>query len=421
MAPQFTPAIQVIPLTEKASMEGISEMDFLIRITPPELKSEKVRHPINVGLVIDRSGSMSGSKLARAREAACYCVEQLLPTDRVSVTVFDHEVDVIVPSVSVVDKGRIKQHIKKVDSGGTTALHAAWVQGAKQVAAFLNPEQLNRVILLTDGQANVGLTDPDVITAQAKGLFEKGVSTTTMGVGNDFNEDLLEPMARHAGGNSWFIEGPEDFPRIFGMEMEGLVREVCSKVSLKIEPAQGVALIDVMNDFELTSYGTYMLPALIAGEALDVVLRVRLPGGAPGQFHCLGLTLKWDEKGERERFAERVPVSVVYASAAEAAGLPQNPEVVKAFAILEAARAKRAARDFVDRGDYRSASESLRDQSVRFSIAQAAMPDLDIAEEIASLEQLSRDLADRTDLYRVRKQMTYQSSQAQRGRRDRKK
>jgi hypothetical protein len=131
--------------------------------------------------------------------------------------------------------------------------------------------------------------------------------------------------------------------------------------------------------------------------------------------------LKWDEKGERERFAERVPVSVVYDSAAEVAGLSQNPEVVKAVALLEAARAKRAAKEFMDRGDYRSASESLRDQSARFSIAQAAMPDSDIAEEIASLEQLSRDLEDRADLSRVRKQMTYQSSQAQRGRRDKKK
>jgi hypothetical protein len=98
---------------------------------------------------------------------------------------------------------------------------------------------LNRVLLITDGLANVCVTDPEVIVSQAKGLYERGIATGTIGVGNKFNEDLLVAMAKGAGGNGWFVEGPEDFQRIFETEMEGLLRETCSKDGMKLSQRKG--------------------------------------------------------------------------------------------------------------------------------------------------------------------------------------
>jgi Ca-activated chloride channel homolog len=129
-----------------------------------------------------------------------------------------------------------------------------------------------------EGLANVGVTDPETIIAQARGLLERGISTSTFGVEIGFNEDLLVSTARAGGGNHEFIEGAEDFERIFAREMEGLVREVCAQVGLRIEPAPGVTILDMMNDFEERLDGSFNLPSLIAGEPLDVLIRVLLPG-----------------------------------------------------------------------------------------------------------------------------------------------
>lgn len=412
--------LEAIPLKEKAPLEGATEMDFLIRITAPERPIEKARPQLNLGLVLDRSGSMSGRKIERAREAACYCVDQLVETDRISITVFDDAVDVIVPNVAAQDRGRIKRKIRGIESRGSTALHEAWVTGARQVAEFADKKCLNRVLLITDGLANVGVTEPEVIVSQAKGLHERGIATSTIGVGNDFNEDLLVAMAKGAGGNSWFVEGPEDFQRIFETEMEGLLRETCSKVAMKIETAEGVELLDVLNDFERTPDGSFSLPGLLAGEPLDIVVRVKLPGGAPGRFHCFKVLIEWSEHGSGKRLSMEGSAGITYAPEKEAGELPVNREVEKVVSLLDGARLKRKAMEYMDRGDYALASRSLREQSRKLSAMAAATGDESIAAEVQALDALYQSLEEQKDLSHTRKSMSYQSSYAQRGRREKK-
>jgi Ca-activated chloride channel family protein len=420
MSRSSKPNLEVIPLKEKAPLKGASEMDFLVRITAPERPIERARPQLNLGLVLDRSGSMSGRKIERAREAACYCVDQLVETDRISITIFDDGVDVIVPSVPAQDRRRIKEKIRGIESGGSTALHEAWVTGARQVAEHVDKRSLNRLLLITDGLANVGVTDPEVIVSQAKGLYERGIATSTIGVGNDFNEDLLVAMANGAGGNSWFVESPEDFQRIFETEMEGLLRETCSKIAMRIEPAEGVELLDVLNDFERTPDGSFSLPGLLAGEPLDIVVRVKLPGGAPGRFHCFKMLMEWSEHGSGKRLSMEGSAGITYAPEKEADGLSPNPEVEKVVSLLEGARLKRKAMEYMDRGDYARASRSLREQSQKLSALAAATGDESIAAEVQALDALYQNLEEQKDLSHTRKSMSYQSSYAQRGRREKK-
>lgn len=410
--------LEVIPLKEMVPLESPSEMDFLIRITAPERQIEKARPQLNLGLVLDRSGSMSGSKIEKAREAACYCVDQLAATDRISITVFDDKIQVIVPATPVEDRRKIKGAIRRITSGGTTALHAAWVEGAKQVAECAGPALLNRVLLITDGLANVGITEPEAIVTQASGLYQRGISTSTIGIGNDFNEDLLVAMAKGAGGNSWFIEGPEDFQRIFETEMEGLLREVCSKVNLGIEAANGVEVVDLLNDFDSSADGSFSLPGLLAGEPLDVVIRLKLPGGVPGRFHCFRLKLEWSEEGTGKRLSSESAASIAFASAEDAAAQSVNREVQKAVQFLEGARVKCRAMEYLDRGDYQAASFSIAGQLDALRAIPAASDDSSVSEEIAQLSMLHQDIDDRKDLAKARKSMAYQSTNVQRGRRE---
>ncbi len=410
--------VEATPLREKAPMESASEMDFLIRITAPERATEKLRPQLNLGLVLDRSGSMSGRKIGKAKEAACYCVDQLLETDRISITIFDDAVDVIVPTMLTQDRRRIKKEIRKVESRGSTALHEAWVAGARQVAECADKRAVNRVILITDGLANVGITDPEIIVSQAKGLYERGIATSTIGVGNDFNEDLLVAMAKGAGGNSWFVEGPEDLQRLFETEMEGLLRETCSKVGMRIDLAEGVELLDVLNDFERSADGSFCLPGLLAGEPLDIVVRLKLAEGTPGLFHCFSFIIDWTEHGSGERLSVEGSAGITYAPEKEAVALNQNREVEKAVSLLESARLKRKATEYMDRGEYGLAWMSLREQSQRLGAIAATSGDESIVAEVQALDRLSKSIEDQKDLSYTRKSMSYQSSYAQRGRRE---
>lgn len=410
--------LEIIPLREKAPLETPSEMDFLVRVTAPERESETSRPQLNLGLVLDRSGSMGGKKIQKAREAACYCVDQLGYADRISVTVFDEVVDVIVPTQLALERRKIKESIRRTESRGTTALHDAWVAGARQVAECADQGCSNRVVLITDGLANVGVTDPEVIVSQAKGLYERGIATSTIGVGNDFNEDLLVAMANGAGGNSWFVEGPEDFQRIFETEMEGLLRETCTKVAMKIEPADGVEILDVLNDFEKNPDGSLSLPSLLAGEPLDMVIKAKLPGGAPGRFHCFKLVIEWSEHGTQDRFSTGMGAGITYAPQRETAGLDPNREVEKAVSLLQGARLRREAMEYMDRGDYGKAARSLRTHSLMIGAIATITGDPSLWAEVQELDRLQRCMEEQKDLPHTRKSMSYQSSHAQRGKRE---
>ncbi len=153
---------------------------------------------------------------------------------------------------------------------------------------------LNRVILLSDGLANVGLTDPNVIAAEARALAARGVSTTTMGLGDDYNEDLMQELGESGDGNYYYIESPVQLADIFQTEMKGLMANVGRKVSLGIEPLHGGTVVEVLNDLDRNSLGRLMLPNLVVGMPIQVVVRLKLTA-APRKAEHGRFRLAWDD------------------------------------------------------------------------------------------------------------------------------
>ena len=404
--------------TTRGKLEAGREqtVDVLIRITPPAPSPDlstrpnwKGRPDLNLSLVLDRSGSMEGAKMVRAREAAMFCVDQMLPTDRLSVVTFDDRIEVLFPSEPVTNKQAMKDLIARVTARGSTALHEAWVRGGLTVSERILDQGINRVVLITDGLANVGVTNTDEIVTQAMGLYQRGVSTSTIGIGADFNEDLLMPMAQSGGGNAWHVVEPDDMQHIFQTELEGLIAQYAHTVSLSLIPADGVRIVDVLNDFDLTETGRYRLPNLQSGSPLDIVVQLKVGAEEVGtQMRLLDLRLGFTPQEAKQAEVLKQAYTVEFASPAIVENCAVNEEVIKAVQFLMNARARNEAMTRMDAGDYAGAEVVLGSALSATQAACksfAAMPA--VMEELASLQETAMSLKDRLKDKMSRKKLAY--------------
>jgi Ca-activated chloride channel homolog len=237
------------------------------------------RAPVNVSIVIDRSGSMQGQKLSEAKTAAAMAVRRLGPSDVVSVVAYDDTVTVIVPAQRVTDAERIIAAIDGIHDGGSTALFAGVSHGAAEVRKFLDRQRVNRVILLSDGLANVGPSSPGALAELGASLAKEGISVTTFGLGLGFNEDLMMQLARASDGNHAFIEHAEQLAKIFEAELGDVLAVVAQDVDVRITCAEGIQPLRVLGRDAVIDGRTVTarLNQLYAGQEKFLLLEVELP------------------------------------------------------------------------------------------------------------------------------------------------
>ena len=211
-----------------------------VSVTGGQAPEEDNRAPINLSIVLDRSGSMSGQKIANAREAAKLAVSRLQSNDTVSIVTYGANVNVLVPSTKLADKQAVYDTIDDITSGGGTALFAGVSKGAQELRKFKKNEVINRVILLSDGQANVGPQTPKELGDLGASLAREGISITTIGLGNGYNEDLMNQLALRSDGNHSFVETPGELAQVFNQELGELLSVVAQQIDLKVELAEGI-------------------------------------------------------------------------------------------------------------------------------------------------------------------------------------
>lgn len=244
------------------------------------------------------------------------------------------------------------------------------------------------MIVLSDGLANVGETRPDAIANDVHGLAQRGVSTTTLGMGDDYSEDLLAAMARSGDGNFFYIESADQLPEIFETELSDLSATLGQRVSLGVEPQSGIKIMDVMNDLDQTNTKRYKLPNLVVGSPINVVVvRLQIPALSQSA-ELLKIRLAWDDSEQKGRQVLRAGLELPLVSAEQFSDFPANETVQEQVALLMAARAQREAIEFTDRGDYAAASASL--QNARMAMACMA-PSEALLEEQSILEDLETD------------------------------
>lgn len=277
--------VRVETALDRAALPAHTKQITYLRValTGFDLPGESMRAPLNVAIVIDKSGSMQGTKIEQAKEAARAALSQLRPDDIVAIVAYDDTVEVLVPATKVSDRDTIERGISRLSAGGMTALFAGVVKGANEVRKFLGRERVNRVILLSDGAANVGPTSPRDLGQLGATLRREGIAVTTVGLGLGYNEDLMVALALASGGQHVFIEHERQLASVFREGFGNLASIVAKEVVVKIRLAEGVRPVRVLGR-EADIVGqtvTVQMPALYARQLDDLVLEAELRPLAP--------------------------------------------------------------------------------------------------------------------------------------------
>jgi len=237
------PTIEILPL-KKGFLRAASEPTHaLVRLVSPEQPVQTTaakRAPVDLVLVIDRSGSMSGEPLKAALESSCRIIRGLRDDDRVAVVTFDTHVEVIQPLVHPTDRDALVQRVQAVHSGGSTALFDGWETGMRQLQGQVSKERIARVILLSDGQANHGLTDEAAIAGHVAKAAAAGITTSTVGLGQGFNETLMTGMARAGEGAANFGQTADDLDEAFEEQFAILSNAFLRQVRVTIQGGSDV-------------------------------------------------------------------------------------------------------------------------------------------------------------------------------------
>jgi len=250
---------------------------------PPPEKS--MRPAVNLAIVLDRSGSMTGQKLERAKDAAIEALRHLGPMDMFSVVAYDHNVSTVVSAQHATNIEWIEGRIRQIRSGGNTALFGGVSQGAAEVRKNLDGNYVHRIILLSDGLANVGPSSPEDLGRLGVALIKESISVTTVGVGTDYNEDLMTSLSQNSDGNTYFVESSRDLPRIFTAELGDVLSVVAKKVHLIIECPDGVKPLNIIGR-EGRIKGRIVelsLNQLYGNQEKYALIEVEIPGGKSGE------------------------------------------------------------------------------------------------------------------------------------------
>lgn len=348
------------------------------------------RLPLNLSLVLDRSGSMIGEKMIAAREAAALLVRRLSPEDVVSVVAYDDQVVTVAEPATGAAQADLPRAIERIDTGGSTNLSGGWLRGRELVARNLLERGVNRVILLTDGLANVGIVDTPRLTGLAQQANHERVTTTTIGFGAGYNERLLRAMADAGGGNTYYIEHEDQAAAIFADELQGLLDLGAQNVAVEVRPAAATQLVAVHHDYPSSSQASTLrveLGDLYAREPKPLLAEFLVAGDVALPAPVAELVVSGDvilEDGRVERQVITLPVTL----ADEAPHV--DPEVRRELLLLETARARRAALELRDRGDLGGAANALR--SARVMLSTSGFDDAGIAEEAGDIVAMEQSL-----------------------------
>ena len=373
------------------------------------------RPPVNLAIVIDRSGSMEGEKLERAREAALEALGHLAPDDVLSVVIYDTEVQTLVPAQCVGNGRSIAAAIRSIRAGGSTALFGGVSQGASEVRKHVEDRRfINRVILLSDGLANVGPQSPEELGRLGAALVKEGISVTTVGLGLGFNEDLMTRLAQRSDGNTYFVESSDDLPRIFAGELGDVLNVIARRVVVEVEFPEGVRPLNFIGrdgvirgrKAELT------LNQLYGGQEKFALIEVEVASAHAGaELEIASARLSYENALTQKTAVVRAQGKVTFSGNREAVVSSANLRVQNDYAVNVLAVTKDKAVELVDANRRADAAKELRAKAAELKVTASTYNNAPMA-ALAVQQEAEADTLERDGLSNA-KRKAYRAENAQ--------
>ncbi|MHA6482852.1 vWA domain-containing protein [Paenibacillus sp. strain BS8-2] len=372
---------------------NVTNTVYLLLEARGTVRKTEGRAPLNVSLVLDRSGSMSGAPLVYSKLAAQFVVDQMDQNDLFSLVAFDSQVRTLIPPTKVLHKDLFKEQIQSIQPGGATNLSGGLIEGAQHVMSNKTEGSVNRVILLSDGHANNGITDHHQLGAIAKEYRASEVGVSTLGVGNGFDEDVMETIAEHGGGNFYYIRTAEEIPTIFQQELQGLLNVVAQNMKLQVVPIEGVSITAVYGYpvSRQTDEVSISLGDLYQNDCKSLLVELQLPAYAAGEQQVLQLNWEYVDVTEGASAVNcQIDVAATFTKDLQLLSQEENVKVLQQVELTKSALVIEEAMQAFDSGDMQGGQQLLKKQADKMLHMSVQMSSPLMAEESAKLyEQLN--------------------------------
>ena len=356
------------------------------------------RSPMNLAIVLDRSGSMQGAKIEKARQAACVAVDRLSDDDFFSLVTFDNDTAVLLPPERVGGerhRDELKARIERIRPGGGTAIYAGVSLGAQQVRRHLEKEFVNRIILLSDGLANVGPSRTSDLAALGRDLRRDGLAVTTIGLGDDYNEDLMTALAESSNANYYYVRDAEKLPGIFAEELGAARSLVARSVTLRITVPAGVRLKEIIGQPDIQCRdrsASITLPEYFGGDKRRFLARCVVEEKNSAPLEVAAVDLKYEAAGGGVAEPQQQAAKVSFTDEEKKSEASLRMEVRRERSVVENRLAKEQAVKLADEGKTKEAADVLRRQADNNAAAPAAAQVPGLALENRKLEEAAKEV-----------------------------
>jgi Ca-activated chloride channel family protein len=380
----------------KASLPVMNtqQLVYVLIEAVPGAAMAQVQMPLNLSLVLDKSGSMQGKKIQNLRQAAKLVVERLGPQDTISIVAFSDRKYLIAESQPVTNKEELKKKIDRIRDGGGTAISGGMGQGLAELDKGLGPDRVSRMLLLTDGQT---FGDEKQCLKLGKKAGDGGIVVNALGLGDDWNEDLLDEIAEASGGVADFIDSPDKIVAFFEQAVKSMQDTVVQNAQMVLRLANGVTPRQVWQVLPMISNLGYRplsdrdvqvtLGELEKGQPRSLLVELLITPRPAGSYRVAQAEVSYDVPGLK-LINEKVKADILLDFTADTAKTKQyEPEVMNIVEKVTAFKLQTRALEEAKLGNVAGASQKLRAAATRLlemgeeELAQSALEEADNLEK----------------------------------------
>lgn len=398
-----------VAMSNLSVFAGAQQKAYLnIDITGLPNQHRTQRPKSNIAFVLDKSGSMSGQKMIQAKQALEMAISRLHKDDVASLVVYDDEARVIWPAATMQHPQQLLNTIKTITANGSTALFAGVTQGSFEIRKYLDANKVNRVVLLSDGMANIGPSKPHELAELGRALSKQRISVSTIGLGLGYNEDLMTQLAGHSDGNHYFVENADKLANVFDSELGDIFSVVAQNIQININCRDGVKPIRILGrDDHFTGQNINTnFNQIYGNQKRHITLELLLPPGMTGtKMDVADVTIAYNDAIQKQQLSFNDSVAVTYTDQIQQIEQDTNKLIYDNVSTLQANEVSKQVVKLRDEGDLEGAKE-MQSQNIGAltkQLSNAASPER-IKAQLEQEEQLLESL-DQADWNKARKQV----------------